>query len=273
MYISRSKPSTYLLILCTPLLSFTIVMPTPPISYALINLYKCDGAPWQWPAWQKLTGVHHGLFPDDDTLLPNDLTRKDVLEIKSYFDRFLAEPEEKRLKLHNEKAGVVPGRDKWKKWVTAASRQWKLHSVVVDAFKENNINPNEIVRAGQLTDWPDARSYITSALDSLGTTLFGDESLDDIGHLCNPLRSSASTIAQISWNLLRVQHTRAGKKLTAAEEAAMTALEGSYTIYSPSFFTHNTVHRSKRRQSHYGNFCLRHQGHGEMAKYCRSLRR
>lgn len=247
-------------------------MPSPPISYALIALHKSDGAPWKWPAWQKLSGIHHGLFPEDDALLPNGLTRKDVVEIQSYFNRFLTEPsEEKRLKLHNEKAGVVPGRDKWKKWATAASRQWKLHSVVVDAFKENNINPNEIVRAGELTDWPDARSYVTSALDTLGTTLFGEESLDDLGHLSNPLRTSVTTIAQISWNLLRVQHTRARKRLTTADEAAMAAFEGSYNIYSPSSFTHNTVYRSKRRQRYHSNYRLRHQGHGEMAKYRRSL--
>jgi hypothetical protein len=210
-------------------------MPSPSISYALINLYKFDSAPWKWPAWKNLTGIHHGLFPEDDALLPNDLTRKDVIEIQSYFERFLAVPEEKekRLKLHNEKAGVVPGRDKWKKWVTAASRQWKLHPVVVDAFDESNINPNDILRAGELTDWPEARSYVSSALDTLGTTLFGEESLDDIGHLSHPLRASVSIIAQTSWNLLRVQHTRAWKKLAAAEKAAMTAIQGSYNIYSP----------------------------------------
>ena len=36
---------------------------------------------------------HHRLFPDDDSLLPCGLNHKDVVEIKSYFDHFLAEPE------------------------------------------------------------------------------------------------------------------------------------------------------------------------------------
>jgi len=206
-------------------------MPSPPNSYALITLWNYDGAPWNWPAWQQLTGIPHGLFPDDDALLPRGLTRKDVVEIKSYFARFLAEPEEKRLKLHTEKSGVVPGRDKWKKWVAAASRQWKLHSLVVDAFNENNINPNQIYRVSELTDWPDARSYITTALDTLGSSLFGEESLDEIGHLRNPLRQSINVIAQYSWNLMRVQHTRAQKKLDSAEHAAMAAFQGSYNRY------------------------------------------
>jgi hypothetical protein len=87
------------------------------------------------------------------------------------------------LKLHNEKAGVIPGCDKWKKWVTAASCQWKLHTVVIDTFNESNINPNNILRGVELTGWPEARSHISSALDTLGTTLCGEESLDDIGHL------------------------------------------------------------------------------------------
>ena len=65
-----------------PTSEFTIVMPTLPISHTLINLHKCNGTPWQWPAWQNLTGIHHGLFLNDDALLPNNLTCKDILEIK-----------------------------------------------------------------------------------------------------------------------------------------------------------------------------------------------
>lgn len=247
-------------------------MPNPPTSYALITLWNADGAPWKWPAWQQLTGVRHGLFPDDDALLPRGLNRKDVVEIRTYFDRFIAETEEKRLKLHNEKSGVVPGRKTWKKWVAAASRQWKLHSLVVDAFNESNINPFQIYRVSEMTDWPEARSYISLALDTLGSSLFGEELLDDIGHLRNPLHQSTNAIAQSSWNLMRVQHARAQKKLGSAEHAAMDAFQSSFNLYFLCSFTHNAVHRSQSRRARHSSFFLCHKGHGKMAQFCRSLR-
>lgn len=247
-------------------------MPSPPTSYALITLWKVDGAPWKWPAWQQLTGVRHGLFPEDDALLPRGLDCKDAVQIKSYFDRFLAEPEEKRFKLHSEKSGVVPGRDKWKKWVAAASRQWKLHPVIVDAFNENNVNPFQIYRVSEITEWPDARSYITAALDTLGSSLFGEESLDEIGHLRHPLRQSTNTIAQSSWNRMRVQHARAQKKLNSAEHAAMVSFQGLFKLYLFCSFTHNAVHRSQLRRARHSSFVLCHKSHGEMAQFCRSLR-
>jgi len=254
-----------------PTSEFTTIMPSPPNSYALITLWNYDSTPWNWPAWQQLTSIPHGLFPDNDALLPHGLTRKDGVEIKSYFAHFLAKPKEKHLRLHNEKSGVIPGCDKWKMWVAATWRQWKLHLLVVNTFNENNINPNQIYRVSKLTNWPDAQSYITTVLDTLGSSLFGEELLDEIGHLCNPLRQSINVIAQSSWNLMWVQHTRAQKELDSVKHAAMTAFQGLYNHFFWSSSTHNAVHRSKSWWSHHGNFFLRHKGHGKMVQFCRSL--
>jgi hypothetical protein len=64
---------------------FPSVMPSHTASSALIKLFSCDGAPWQWPAWQERTGILHGLFPDDNSKLPKGWTRKDAVDIQSYF--------------------------------------------------------------------------------------------------------------------------------------------------------------------------------------------
>jgi hypothetical protein len=50
---------------------------------ALIKLFFLDGYPWSWPTWQKITGVYHGVFPTEDSLLPKGWTRQDALDIKS----------------------------------------------------------------------------------------------------------------------------------------------------------------------------------------------
>jgi TATA-binding protein-associated factor len=204
-------------------------MPSTPLSATLINLWQFEEAPWKWPKWQKLTGVHHGLFPLDDAHLPDGWTRQDATEIRSYFNRVLAiRSVEDRTKLHNSRAGVIPGREKWKNWLKLVQRKWKLHTIVVEGFKETNVNPNDIYSVDP-SEWPDARSYIPLALASVGLTLFGSESLDAVGHLSSRLRPSVTAIAQLTWSMLRVQNKRANCKLSIVEALAVKAFEGLYS--------------------------------------------
>lgn len=217
-------------------------MPTTPYSASLIELWAIDEAPWKWPKWQKRTGVRHGLFPVDDAQLPTGWTRQDAKEILSYFARYIsAVKPDARLKLHNSKAGAYPGRDKWKKWVYSALRKWELHALVVEAFDENNINPNDIQRVTGI--WPSSGTYISTALDSVGAKLFGEECLDQTGRLAFLLRNPVLAIVQNTWNVLSNQNRRAQNRLAGAEAAALEAFESkSSTILMSNIY--NPVHRS-----------------------------
>jgi TATA-binding protein-associated factor len=53
-------------------------------------LHGLSGVLWNWNHWQELTGITHGLFPDDDRHLPAGWTRVNALDVKSYFTEYNA---------------------------------------------------------------------------------------------------------------------------------------------------------------------------------------
>jgi hypothetical protein len=77
-------------------------------------MYHMDGAPWNWTTWKDITGIQNGIFPTDDTLLPRGLTRRDIVEIQSYFNQYQAQPTEdaKQKFVSQNKANPLPGRSK-----------------------------------------------------------------------------------------------------------------------------------------------------------------
>ena len=66
-------------------------MPSHTIHSTLTQMYFAKehaSALWDYPVWQELTGVHHGLFPADNNKLPAGWTRQTATDITSYFDQF-----------------------------------------------------------------------------------------------------------------------------------------------------------------------------------------
>ncbi|KXN84276.1 SWI/SNF-like matrix-associated actin-dependent regulator [Leucoagaricus sp. SymC.cos] len=202
-------------------------MPSHTAACALIKLYAVGGAPWQWPTWQKLTGICHGLFPQDDKDLPPGWTRKDAEDIESYFTGYLNQGSEEDMQRFSKKSGTpaYPGRNLWNSYVQKMWSRWKIHAIIVDELKAADIHPQDILireNDPHLT-WPNADSYLPQIFDSLGLRIFGDEAFPDGSEvLRSALRAPLRMLIQRSWTSIRV-HVGNIKKRAAEREAVARA--------------------------------------------------
>ena len=204
-------------------------MPSHTIHSALIKLFHLDGAPWNWPAWQELTGVKHGLFSADDSHLPKGLSRQDVLEIESYFNQYQALPtEDEKIKFASQRKGtLVSGRSKWRNWITTGWKSWKIHAVIEEALTSECLHPVSIMLTSKdLEVWPPGDMYIPIALDAVGLALFGGPAMDSSGRLASKYRQATQHLVQRSWITIHKQTNRNKNRLVALEEAATKSFNG-----------------------------------------------
>jgi hypothetical protein len=208
-------------------------MPSHTASSALIKLFSFNGAPWQWPAWQERTGIHHGLFPDDDSKLPKGWTRKDAVDVQSYFRAYhLLPTEEKKIAFAvNAKGGAsaYPGREFWNNFIFRKWDSWNIHTAVIEELKEWGIHPLDILISENSLDapWPASDSYLPIILDSLAVKLFGEEAFPNGSLVLRPtLREAFRIIPQRSWNTIRIQVNTMKNRPVEIEAAAIAAFNG-----------------------------------------------
>jgi TATA-binding protein-associated factor len=228
-------------ILPTP---YHVQMPSHTAASALISLYAIDEAPWKWPQWQAITGIHHGPFPEKDELLPRGWTRQDADDIQSYFKQYSEiDGEERKIKFARGHGGsAVPGRTKWNAYIRKSWEAWKIHNLIVTGLRQEDIHPFQITARESddryvhhsrslprstsddgCSSWPNADLYIPLALDPVGDAIFGQEAFGDSSRLPAKLRRPLTVIIQRSWARLRVKSKADEKRLVAMEEQATTA--------------------------------------------------
>lgn len=207
-------------------------MPSHTVASSLIKLFSLDGAPWQWPAWQERTGIYHGLFPDDDSHLPKGWTRKNAIDVQSYFRAYQLLPtEDKKIAFAANAKGAssYPGREFWNSFVSRRWDSWNIHTAVIEELKEFDIHPLDILIAENNIDapWPAAEMYLPMILDSLALKLFGEEAFTGRALVLGPvLRESFRGIPQRSWNTIRTQVQSMKKSPSDIEASALAAFKG-----------------------------------------------
>ncbi|KAJ3557756.1 hypothetical protein NP233_g11663 [Leucocoprinus birnbaumii] len=223
----RTMHANSFLRLYTLLFLRRVSMPSQTPAGALVRLYAEDEAPWNWPAWQELTNVHHGLFPPDDENLPEGWTRQNANDVLSYFNAYMRfDREEDRVQFAEERMGnsQYPGRDFFKKWVKDKWKKWGIHNIIVEALQEAGIHPATILRGSPGIPWPCANDYVASVLDSLGLTLFGDEAFPSGGAvLFGEPRTVVKILVQHSWSAICGQVYTSRRSASKHEETARHA--------------------------------------------------
>jgi TATA-binding protein-associated factor len=205
-------------------------MPSHTAASALIKLFHLGGHPWHWAIWQDLTGIKHGLFPDDDRHLPTGWTRNDADDIKSYFRQYEQKPtEDMKIKFAvNSKDSSVPGRRKWNDFICKAWPKWNVHAKIVEGLRKHGVHPVAVLeQQGSLDGWPSAETYVPIALDAIAMLLFGAEAFDDSDILPYQLRKSLTILVQRSWARIRLQVIKDKAKLPLIEAAALSQFKGS----------------------------------------------
>jgi hypothetical protein len=196
-------------------------MPSQTAAMALIELYfAVDGAPWKWPTWQKITGVHHGLFPEDDSHLLSGWTREDAQDVHSWFILCHSRSFDEG----NTRAGALPGKSKWTRFVQSRWEAWQLHSIIVKELREHSVHPIQIVvNEGSMKEWPKSDQYVAAAIEPIGTSIFGKEAQGPLDLLPAAARRCITIFIQRSWTRIRDQVRKDKGRLDALESAALSA--------------------------------------------------
>lgn len=205
-------------------------MPSHTVNSALVKLFYTNGAPWSWTNWKDITGIHNGLFPLDDALLPKGFTRQDVVEIQSYFNLYNAQPSEDakvRFAARN-KGDNIPGRKKWRDWVNIRWKEWRIHGRITDVLTTGNLHPSMIMAND--SSWPLGETYIPLIVDAVAQDLFGVESFDSSGRLAGQYRLITQQLIQRTWINIGKQTKRSQKRLLVLEDAATRAFNGKHSF-------------------------------------------
>lgn len=217
-------------------------MPSHTIQSVLVKLHNSNGAPWCWNTWKNITGIHDGIFPPDDALLPKGLTRKDVIDIQSYFVQYDGLPtEEAKIKFSASKGIPIPGRSKWREWITTGWRVWRIHSRITDVLSSEDLHPltimaNNSKESNEPPSWPQGDVYIPLVVDAVAQNLFGDDCLDGSGRVASQYRTLVQHIVQRTWMNISKQSTRNRNRLEVLENAATKAFDGKGSFNCRSFF-------------------------------------
>jgi hypothetical protein len=211
-------------------------MPTPTIHCILTQMFHdYKGAPWNFDIWKELTGVRHGLFPNDDEQLPTGWTRQTSHEICSYFDQFRAlRTQDQKLKFSsaNAESSMIPGRQAWRDWVTKGWKKWNIHHRIIDVLRTEELHPYAL--AAETNSWPDASQWVPLAIDPVGTALFGEQCYSPRKERVDPvLRPIIQALITRTWIALYTTFNRSKKRIDILESEAIAAFAGS--LVSSSF--------------------------------------
>ncbi|KAJ3963328.1 hypothetical protein EV361DRAFT_957199 [Lentinula raphanica] len=202
-------------------------MPSHTAASALIKLYFLGNYPWDWPIWQDRTGIHHGLFPDDDRLLPAKWTREDANDIKTYFQKFnMIVKDDDKIKFARGGKGAesLPGRKKWIDFVGKNWEKWKVHLSIVECLHRANVHPITLVlQEENLETWPSAECYVPLAVEGVAMELFGIEAFGQANILPMQTRKAVTILIQRSWSRIRKNLANDRTRLSKLEEAAVKA--------------------------------------------------
>ncbi|TFK59812.1 hypothetical protein BDN72DRAFT_780239 [Pluteus cervinus] len=184
-----------------------------------------EQAPWSYSKWKELTGISHGLFPDDDTLLPKGLTREAANSILSYFDQWKAKSsQDDRVKYSAARRNPHPGLKFWRDWFAQAWQSWGIHEIITSVMTDEKVHPFILARlSGDGVQWPKAIEYITLLVDPVAEVLFGRECFDTSGRAAGPLRPSIRALIQRTWNNLFRQQKRSLKRIDGLRDEALSA--------------------------------------------------
>jgi hypothetical protein len=208
-------------------------MPSHAIHGALVQMYyDLDGAPWNFETWKELTGVHNGLFPEDDRQLPHGWSRQTAIEVSSYFDQFRAcMSEDERIKFSSvkkKKGQNVPGRTAWRDWVAKLWKGKKIHEKIIKVLSAENLHPYTLAAQNDPPNtWPSANQWVPLATDPVGLALFGEECYSDgVERVRGCLRQTTGALITRTWLVLYNGLQRSKKRMDFLESAAIQAFEG-----------------------------------------------
>lgn len=172
----------------------------------LVELYYAiPGAPWAWDTWKAITGVHHGLFPDDPELIPAPMTPSGNQAVKTYFEAYRAiHSIEQRHRFASKKTQDAhnEGRQHWRTFVNTNWRRWRIQLKIHQAFAENGVTYFQVLVDNDLSSLPPT-IQVSDCFDTVAYELFGDDGLNDRGRCRHQLTKALQILTTNASSNLR----------------------------------------------------------------------
>jgi len=220
-------------------------MPTHTIHSSFTDFYTADpahpGAPWDFPAWKRISGVTNGIFPEDDSLLPSGWTRETATAIQSYFTQYSEKKTEVakiKFAASTKANAVVPGRSLWTKWFNSMWIKRGVASNISKIISDARLDPMSVKRfiaPNTLEKGWNCASYLNLVIDPVGEYLFGPQAMNPLGLLNIGYRARVQAIIIRTYESLRRQAIRAETSIDALEQKALQAFDSKF-LFSPSLF-------------------------------------
>lgn len=215
-------------------------MPSHTVASALVQMfYSAKGAPWTYEKFKAITGVSHGLFPEDDNELPHGWSREMTDHVHSYFQQYKQKPNEHAKILFSaarKNGHEIPGRDIYRRFITELWCTCNMHDRIIKVLSAEGLHPIMLAmneEEGWIHDkneagsgLPAADTYLPLAVDPVVKALFGDEALDRSGRAPLKIRPTTQALIQRTWTNIRTQVRRNLGKVEVVEEAARAAFKG-----------------------------------------------
>ncbi|KAG6875331.1 hypothetical protein C0993_009749 [Termitomyces sp. T159_Od127] len=133
--------------------------------------------------------IYHGLFPEDDSLLPGGWTQEQANSVRSFLETYNSLPTENEKILFAIGTGNISilmrhlGRPIWNKFATKGLNDWGIHNAIVQEFERHDCHPMAILKHGNILDsqasiqkiWPVSTHHVPTIVDTLSQSLFGDD--------------------------------------------------------------------------------------------------
>jgi hypothetical protein len=208
-------------------------MPTPHIAAAFAVLFCYEEAPWKWSTFQSHSGLTNGPL---DQPSPFGMDPAELTSLQSFLDAVRLVPSEsQRISFVNGSKNTDAhdaGRRSWKRFINKVWEKSKLHSVIISALKTAGLHPIDLMKANNSDEWPDGNNYLPTAIDEVGSSLFGEECFPpESNRVRDIFRSAIKILTAKSWNLIRRTFRTDVAKLPALEEGAIKALQGKVQSY------------------------------------------
>jgi TATA-binding protein-associated factor len=204
-------------------------MPSWRPADALARLYALQKAPWNWPQWQKLTGIQDGLFPEDPSKRPKGLSKQDSLHIETFLVALSLLPnEDTQLKFAARETAdqYDPGRQAWRKFIGSQWQKWNVSGIINDLLREKSCHPIDIMLADDTTDFPESSTLAPRVQEDVALTLFGPEVISENGLVHTKYRKVVGILVQKVWTRINQSYRRMTKRFPAYEQAALDAFNG-----------------------------------------------
>jgi len=144
-------------------------------------------------------------------------------KIKSFMETYKGiKNDSDKIKFASAKKGAMAheGAIIWKNFCINLFQRCRIHRHISKVMENLNIHPNQLSKCPDFTKGSNSLSYILLACTEVGLSLYGDDSITELGHLKQNLVAGTQALVTRTWTNACRHVTQSQNKLESLAEQA-----------------------------------------------------